>query len=150
MPSDLKQRLNDHVKDALRAGDKRRVGALRLIMSAIKQKEVDERIDLSDTQVLAILDKMAKQRKESMAVYQQAGRSDLVDQEGFELQLIQSYMPAPLSVEEVQALIDKAIVQSGASRVADLGKVMAILKPELQGRADLSQVSNLAKQRLSS
>jgi uncharacterized protein YqeY len=150
MPSDLKQRLNDHVKDALRAGDKRRLGALRLIMAAIKQKEVDERIDLSDTQVLAILDKMAKQRKESMTLYQQAGRSDLAEQETFELQLIQSYMPTPLSDEEIRALIDKAIVQSGASRIADLGKVMAILKPELQGRADLSQVSILAKQRLTS
>jgi uncharacterized protein YqeY len=150
MSSDLKQCVNDHVKTALRAGDKRRVGALRLIMAAIKQREVDERIELSDVQVVAVLDKMAKQRKESIALYEQAGRCDLVEQETFELQLIQSYLPAPLSDQEVQALIDKAIAQSGAGRIADLGKVMALLKPELQGRADLGQVSSLAKQRLSS
>jgi uncharacterized protein YqeY len=93
MPSGLKQCVNDHVKDALRAGDKRRVGALRLIMAALKQREVDERIELSDAQVVAVLDKMAKQRKESIALYQQAGRNDLAEQETFELQLIQSYMP---------------------------------------------------------
>jgi len=150
MPSDLKRHLDNDVKAALRAGEKRRVGALRLILAAIKQKEVDERIDLTDAQVLAVLDKMAKQRKESLALYQQAGRADLAEQEDFELQLVQSYMPAPLSDEELQALMDKAIAEAGARGVADLGKVMAILKPKVQGRADLSALSTLIRQRLTS
>jgi uncharacterized protein YqeY len=149
MQHTLKQRLNEDVKSALRAGDKQRVGALRFILAAIKQREVDERITLDDTQILAVFDKLAKQRKESLAIYQQANRQDLVSQETFELELIQLYLPAPLSAEDIVRLIEEAIAQSNAKGPADMGKVMAVLKPALQGKADMSAVSGMVKERLS-
>jgi uncharacterized protein YqeY len=146
----LKERINDDVKAALRAGDKRRLGALRLILAAIKQREVDERITLDDAQVISVLDKMIRQRKESIEMYQKGGRQDLVNQESFELQLLQGYLPTPLADAEIDALVKRAITEAGAVSIKDMGKVMAILKPQLQGRADMSAVSGLVKQHLSS
>ncbi len=146
--SSLKTRLNEDVKPALRARDKRRAGTLRLILAAIKQREVDERIQLDDSQILAVLDKMLKQRRDSLSQYQTAGRADLADQESYEIALIQSYMPAALSGAEIEALITEALQDAGAASIKDLGKVMALLKPKLQGRADLSQVSAKLKAKL--
>ena len=145
----LKERINEDVKAAMRAQDKRRLGALRLITAAIKQREVDERITLDDPQTLAVLEKMIKQRKESIAQYSQANRQDLVDQETFEVQLIQSYMPAQLSEAAVDAAVAAAIAETGAASVKDIGKVMAILKPKLAGQADMSLVSTKVKKHLS-
>jgi len=144
----LKERINEDVKAAMRAQDKRRLGALRLITAAIKQREVDERITLDDPQTLAVLEKMIKQRKESIAQYSQANRQDLVDQETFEVQLIQSYMPAQLSEAAVDAAVAAAIAETGAASVKDIGKVMAILKPKLAGQADMSLVSAKVKKQL--
>ncbi len=144
----LKTRLQDDTKAAMRSKDKRRLGVIRLIMAAIKQREVDERIELDDTQILAVLDKMAKQRRESIAQFRQADRDDLVDQEQFELDLISDYLPTALSAEEISRLIDQAIHACGAESMRDMGKVMAQLKPQLQGRADMSAVSAQIKQRL--
>ncbi len=145
----LKRRIEEDMKTALRAGDKRRLGAVRLILAAVKQREIDERITLDDTQVLAVLDKMAKQRRESIAQYQAAGRQDLVDQESFELEVIQGYMPAALSEAELDVAITAAIAEAGASSVKDMGKVMGILKPQVQGRADMGAVSARIKAKLS-
>jgi len=144
----LKERINEDVKAAMRAQDKRRLGALRLITAAIKQREVDERITLDDPQTLAVLEKMIKQRKESIAQYSQANRQDLVDQETFEVQLIQSYMPAQLSEAAVDAAVAAAIAETGAASVKDIGRVMAILKPKLAGQADMSLVSAKVKKQL--
>ncbi len=149
MTCELKQRLNDDVKVAMRAKDKTRLGVLRLITAAIKQREVDERIELDDTGITAILDKMAKQRRESIEQYEKAARQDLADQEKFELEIITSYLPEPLTEAEIQQMIENVITNTGASEMKDMGKVMAALKPELQGRADMAQVSSLIKQRLS-
>ncbi len=136
------------MKAALRGGDKPRLGALRLILAAIQQREVDTRSELDDTQVLAVLDKMVKQRQDSIAQYQRAGREDLVAQERLELDLIRSYLPAALSDQEIEALIDAAITQTGAHTMRDMGKVMGRLKPQLQGRADMAAVSARVKARL--
>lgn len=144
----LKARIQEDMKDAMRSGDKRRLGVIRLILSAIKQREVDERIELDDTQVLAVLDKMLKQRRESLAQYEQAGRADLADQESFEIGVVQNYLPQPLSPAEVDALIDAAIAETGAAGIKDMGKVMGILKPQLQGRADMGTVSGQIKAKL--
>jgi len=146
----LKARIQDAVKAAMKAGDKHRVGALRLITAAIKQREVDERIELDDSQVLAVLDKMVKQRRESLRQYEKAGREDLVEQEAFEIALIQEYLPRALSEAEVAAAIEEALVATGATSVRDMGKVMGLLKPRLQARADMGAVSALVKQRLGS
>jgi len=148
MSETLKQRLQEDMKAAMRAKEKQRLGAIRLIQAAIKQKEVDERVSLDDTQVIAILDKMLKQRRDSQAQYEQAGRQDLADQEAFEITVIQTYLPQPLTAEELTALIQQAIADSQASSIKDLGKVMAVLKPQLQGRADMRQVSEQVKQYL--
>ena len=145
----LKQRLGDEMKTAMKSGDKPRLGVIRLIQSALKQKEVDERIELTDADVLAILDKMAKQRRESMEQYKAAGREDLEQQEAYELGVIQSYLPAPLSDDEIEALIAQAIQSSGASSVREMGAVMNQLRPQLQGRADMSLVSARIKAALS-
>lgn len=145
----LKKRIEEDMKAALRAGDKRRLGAIRLILAAIKQREVDERIVLEDAQILAVLDKMAKQRRESVAQYQTAGRQDLVEQESFELEVIQGYMPAALSEAELDELINAAITETGASSIKDMGKVMGVLKPRVQGRADMGAVSARIKAILS-
>jgi len=136
------------MKSAMKAGDKSRLGVIRLILAAIKQREVDERIELDDTQTLVVLDKMLKQRRESLDQYQKAGRTDLADQEAFEIEVIQTYLPQPLDAAEIDALIGEALAETGATTLRDMGKVMALLKPRLQGRADMSQVSASIKQRL--
>jgi len=132
----------------LKAGDKRRLGAVRLILAAVKQKEVDERKELTDPEVLAVLEKMLKQRRDSISQYEQAGRTDLAEQEAFEVGVIQGYMPAALGDAEIAALIEEAIAATGAKAMADMGKVMAIVKPKIQGRADMGAVSARVKQRL--
>jgi len=144
----LKQRLTEDMKTALKAGDKRRLGIIRLINAAIKQREVDERIELDDSQVLAVLDKMIKQRRDSVTQYEAAGREDLADQERYEIGVCQEYLPAALNEAEITALIESALVASGATSVKEMGKVMAILKPQVQGRADVGAVSSLVKKRL--
>ncbi len=143
-----KQRINDDVKAAMRSKDKDRLGVLRLIMAAFKQKEVDERIELDDAMVLAIMDKMTKQIRDSIQQFEQAGRDDLVKKEEFELEIIQEYLPTQLNEDEIKQLIAESITESGAESVKDMGKVMSILKPRLQGRADMGQVSALVKQQL--
>ncbi|WED43391.1 GatB/YqeY domain-containing protein [Legionella cardiaca] len=145
----IKDRISNDIKDAMRARDKMKLDTLRLITAAVKQVEVDERIDVDEERMLVILDKLAKQRKESIAQFQAAGRDDLVAQEQFELDLISHYLPEPLSQEQVEALIGKAIAEVGAEKMSDMGKVMALLKPQLQGRADMTKVSALIKAKLS-
>jgi uncharacterized protein len=149
MPNSLKARINDDMKTALRAGDRPRLGTIRLMLAAINQREIDTRTELNDAEVVAILDKMVKQRRESTAQYQSARRGDLVAAEQFELDLIRSYMPAALSDEEVARLIDASLTESDASSLRDMGKVMRLLKPQLQGRADMAAVSARVKTRLS-
>jgi uncharacterized protein YqeY len=144
----LKQRIQDDVKAAMKAADKRRLGVLRLILAAIKQREVDERIELDDAQVLAVLDKMVKQRRDSEAQYSQAGRVDLAEQERYEITICQGYLPEALSAEALARLIEEAVTASGASSMKDMGKLMAELRPKVQGRADMGAVSALVKQRL--
>ena len=148
-PDSLQHRITEDMKAALRAGDKPRLSAIRLILAAVKQREVDERITLDDNQVIAVLDKMVKQRLESIKHYQAAGRQDLVDKETFELKVVQGYLPAALSEHEVAALIETALAETGATTPKDMGKVMAVLKPRLQGRADLAAVSAKVKEKLS-
>jgi len=150
MSDSLKERLNNDVKDAMRAKDKARLGILRLITAAIKQREVDDRIELEDTDVTTILDKMAKQRRESITQYEQAKRQDLADQEIFELGIIKDYLPEQLSEDEILALVQEAISTTGATEMKDMGKIMGILKPKLQGRADMGSVSGLIKKQLAS
>ena len=143
----LKDRIQDDMKAAMRAKDKNRLGAIRLILAAIKQREIDERIELHDTQALGVLEKMIKQRRESLAQYQSAGRDDLADQENFEIELIQSYLPAPLDEADLETLIVNAIATTGARSLRDMGKVMALIKDQAQGRADLATVSARVKAR---
>ncbi len=144
----LKQQIQGDMKTAMKAGDKVRLGVIRLILAAIKQREVDERIELDDAQVLAVLDKMLKQRRDSITQYSGAGREDLADVERFEVEVIQGYLPAALTEEELTKLLDEAIASSGAAAMSDMGKVMAILRPQVQGRADMGAVSAMVKQRL--
>jgi uncharacterized protein YqeY len=144
----LKERILQDVKDAMRAKDKPRLATLRLITAAIKQQEVDERIELDDTQVLALLDKMCKQRRESISQFEKAARDDLIAQEVSELDIIQTYLPEQLGDDEITALIDAAMAATGAASIKDMGKVMGQLKPELQGRADMSAVSAMIKAKL--
>jgi len=144
----LRLQIQEDMKTAMKAGDKRRLGAVRLILAAVKQKEVDERKELSDADVLGVLEKMLKQRRDSISQYEQAGRTDLAEQEAFEVGVIQGYMPAALSDAEVAALIEEAIAATGAKAMADMGKVMGVVKPKIQGRADMGAVSARVKQRL--
>lgn len=144
----LRQRLQDDMKAAMKAGEKERLGAIRLINAAIKQREVDERIVLGDAQVLTVLDKMAKQRRESISQFRAAGREDLVTVEEGELRIIQTYLPEALSETEIAALIDAGVAETAAVSIADMGRVMAILKPKIQGRADMSAVSARVRARL--
>ena len=144
----LKDRITQDMKDAMRAKDKPRLATIRLILAAIKQREVDERIELDDTQVLVVLDKMTKQRRESIAQFEKAGRDDLIAQETSELELIQTYLPEQLSENELQTLIEAALQETGAASIKDMGKVMGQLKPKLQGRADMGAVSAMIKARL--
>lgn len=144
----LKQRLTDDMKAAMKAGEKERLGTIRLMNAAIKQKEVDERIEVDDTQVLAILEKMMKQRKDSVSQFEAANREDLAVIERAEMAIIELYLPAKLGEAEVLAVIDAVIAEVGASSPADMGKVMGAVKPKLAGQADMGEVSNLIKQRL--
>ena len=144
----LKARIQEDVKNAMRAQQREQLAVLRLVTAAIKQKEVDERIDLDDTQVLAVLDKMAKQRRESLEQYRAAGRDDLADQEQFELDLIQAYLPEQLGEDELAELIRAAIADLGASSIRDMGSVMNALRAEVQGRADMKAVSQAVKAQL--
>ncbi len=145
----LKVRIKKEMKAAMRAKDKPRLGTIRLIQAEIKRIEVDERIELDDTRVLAILDKMSKQRRDSLSQFNDAGRDDLAEQEQTELDVIAEFLPAALTDEELQQLIDQAITASGAQAMSDMGKVMGILKPQVQGRADMGAVSQQIKARLS-
>ncbi len=144
----LKQRLIDDMKTAMKAGEKERLGTIRLVNAEIKRKEVDERIEVDDAQVLAILEKMMKQRKDSVSQYDAAGREDLAAIERAEMVIIEQYLPAKLGEAEVRAAIDAAISEVGAAGPADMGKVMGVLKPKLAGQADMGEVSKLLKQRL--
>lgn len=145
----LKTRINDDVKAAMRAGDARRRDALRLLLAALKQREVDERKELADADVIAVVEKMIKQRRDSIAQFEQGGRQDLADAEKFELDVLQAYMPQAMGEAEIEAAVAAAIQQSGAKGMADMGKVMAALKPQLAGRADMGKVSALVKAQLS-
>ncbi len=145
----LKQSLTDAMKAAMRAKEKERLGAIRLVLAEFKRIEVDERIEVDDARGLAVLDKMCKQRRDSISQYKEAGRTELAEQERFEMAIIQEFMPAPLSDEELDALIDKAIADSGADSVKAMGQVVALVKPAAQGRADMGSVSRKIKERLS-
>jgi uncharacterized protein len=145
----LKDRINDDMKAAMRARDAERLKAIRLLLAAIKQREVDERIELSDADVLAVIDKMLKQRRESIAQFEKAGRRDLVLAEEAEISVLQAYMPQPLSAAEIEDLVTEAIASSKATALKDMGAVMAALRPRLAGRADMAVVSQLVKSRLS-
>lgn len=148
--SDLKKQIQDAVVSAMKSGDKARLAVVRLITSAIKQVEVDERIELDDTRVIAILDKMVKQRRESIAQFKLAERDDLVKQESFEIDIIQEFLPQALSEEELDEIVNQAIAQTGASSIKDMGKVMGLVRPQIIGRADMGEVSGRIKAMLSS
>ena len=145
----LKAQIIDDMKAAMKGGEKARLGVIRLITAAIKQREVDERIELDDEQVLIVLDKMVKQRRDSIQQYTDAGREDLAAIEEAEVEIIQAYLPAALSEDEIVAIVEAAIAQTGASSMADMGKVMGIVKPQVQGRGDMGAVSGIVKQKLS-
>ncbi len=144
----LKQRIQEDMKTAMKAGEKVRLGVIRLILAAVKQREVDERIELDDTQVLAVLDKMVKQRRDSVTQYSAAGREDLAEVERVEIEVCQGYLPQPLTEAEIAALIDAAVAATGATGMKEMSKVMAQIRPQAQGRADMGAVSALIKQRL--
>lgn len=146
--SELKQRVTEDMKTAMKSGDKARLGAIRLILAAIKQREVDERIALDDAQVLHVLDKMLKQRRDSVTQYEAAKREDLAEQERYEIGVIEAYMPAQLSDTELDTLITTCIADAGASSPRDMGKVMALLKERAAGRADMGALSQRVKARL--
>ncbi|MBL4583574.1 MAG: GatB/YqeY domain-containing protein [Pseudomonadales bacterium] len=148
MASSIKNQLTESMKDAMRAKDKPRLGVIRLALSELKRVEVDERIELEDERVLVILDKMLKQRKDSFTQFTDAGRIDLADQEAFEVTVLKEFMPEPLSEDEIIKLIDDAISKTGAASMKEMGKVMGILKPQMQGRADMAEVSKVIKSRL--
>ena len=145
----IREQLDNDLKDAMRARDKEKLGAMRLVMAAIKQVEVDERITVDEARVLAILDKLVKQRNESINQFKAAGRDDLVAQEQFELDILAHYLPEPLTETEVATLVQQAITAVEAQKMSDMGKVMAHLKPLMQGRADMSKVSAMIKEKLS-
>ena len=148
--SGIKTQISNDVKDAMRSKDKDRLAALRLILAAFKQKEVDERIELSDEQSISILNKMAKHHRDSIEQFGQANRADLIKKEQLELDIIESYLPEKLSEEEVNLLIDEAISETGANSVKDMGKVIGLLKGKLQGQADMGEVSRLIRGKLGS
>lgn len=148
MTSEIKHNIDSQVKVAMRAKDKLRLGVLRLIMSEFKRVEVDERIELDDTRVIAILDKMGKQRKDSLAQFEKAGRKDLADQEAYELSLLGEFLPVQLDESELEQLVLDAVKKTGAAAMKDMGKVMAELRPKVQGKADMGRVSALVKAQL--
>ena len=147
--SELKQRITDDMKSAMKAKDKQALKAVRMIIGAIKQKEIDERIELDDAQVLTVIQKMVKQRKDSITQFTEGGRTDLVEVEEAELVIINNYMPEQLSDDEVASTVDKAIADSGADSMKDMGKLMGMLKDQLDGKADMGVVSQLIKAKLS-
>ena len=144
----LREQLNEDIKTAMKAREQEKLGALRLLLSAVKQREVDERITLDDAGVVATIEKMIKQRKDSISQYEKAQRQDLADKEKYEISVIEAYMPKQMSEAEVAAVIAEAIASSGAKSAADMGKVMAVVKPKLAGRADMGRVSGLVKAKL--
>lgn len=146
--SEIQSRIRDAMKAAMRAKEKERLGVIRLIQSEFKRIEVDERIELDDARVLAVLDKMTKQRRDSAKQYSDADRQDLADQENFEITVLAEFLPTALSEDEISSLIDDAISSTGASGMQDMGKVMGVLKPQLQGRADIGAVSKVIKAKL--
>ena len=145
----IRQTISDDMKTFMRAKDTARLGAIRLLQASIKQKEVDERIELNDDQILAVIQKMLKQRKDSIEAYQQANRQDLIDQEELEIEVLTKYMPEPLSDEEINQFIEEAIETTGAADMKDMGKVVGVLKSKVAGRADMAEVSKLVRQKLS-
>ncbi len=146
--STLKPKLQSDMKSSLKGGDKARLSVIRLMLAAIKQIEIDERIELDDSRITAVLDRMTKQRRESIEHFSRASRDDLIAIEEYELQTIREYLPEPLSEAEINALVEQSIQTSGASSIKDMGRVMGLLKPQLQGRADMKKVSQLIKSRL--
>lgn len=144
----LKARLQEDMKTAMKAKETARLGAIRLALAAIKQKEVDERIELDDAAVIAVIDKMLKQRRDSVSQYEAAGRSDLASAERFEMEVLSAYLPQALSAAEIEAIVGAAITDSGARTPAEIGKVMALVKPKVAGRADMAEVSRLIKDAL--
>ena len=146
----LKARITEDMKSAMRAKEAARLSAIRLLLSAMKQREVDERIELTDADVMGIIEKMIKQRRESIVQYEKGGRADLADAEKFEVGVLSAYLPQQMSESDVAAAVDAALVETGAKAMPDMGKVMAILKPKLAGRADMARVSALVKSKLNS
>lgn len=144
----LKERIADDMKSAMKAKETARLGAIRLLMAAMKQREVDERIQLDDAGVVGVIEKMLKQRRDSIAQYEAAKRQDLADAEKFEVEVLSAYMPAGLSSAEVEAIVAAAVTETGAKTAADMGKVMALVKPRIAGRADMAEVSKLVKANL--
>lgn len=144
----LKERINEDVRNAMRAREARRVGTLRMLLAAIKQREVDERIELDDTAVIAVINRMLKQRKDSIAQFAAAGRQELVDAESFELELLAGYLPSELSASEISDAVTAAIAETGARGPADMAKVMSVLRAKLAGRAEMSEVARLVRARL--
>lgn len=144
----LKVRISDDMKSAMKARESDRLATIRLLMAAMKQKEVDERVELDDAAIVAVIDKMLKQRRDSVAQYQAAGRQDLADKESFEMSVLMAYMPQQLSDAEIDELVAKAVADSGASSMQEMGKVMGLLKPQLAGRADMAKVSARIKAQL--
>jgi uncharacterized protein YqeY len=145
----IRQTISDDMKTFMRAKDSARLGAIRLLQAAIKQKEVDERIELNNDQIFSVIQKMLKQRKDSIEAYQKASRQDLIDQEQLEIEVLSKYMPEPLSEEEINQYIEEAIATTGSSDMKDMGKVVGILKSKVAGRADMAEVSKLVRQKLS-
>jgi uncharacterized protein YqeY len=145
----LKTRINDDMKTAMKARDAAKLAAIRLLMAAMKQKEVDERIDLDDAGVVAVIEKMIKQRKDSVSQYEAAKRQDLADAEKFEIDVLSAYMPQALSADEIAIIVSAAVAESGAKSPAEMGKVVALVKPRVAGRADMGEVSRLIRARLS-
>lgn len=146
----LKARITEDMKSAMRAKEAARLSAIRLLLSAMKQREVDERIELTDADVMGIIEKMIRQRRESIVQYEKGGRADLADAEKFEVGVLSAYLPQQMSESDVAAAVDTALVETGAKAMPDMGKVMAILKPKLAGRADMARVSALVKSKLNS
>ena len=146
--SPLKAQINEAMKAAMRAKEKERLGTIRLVLAEIKKVEVDERIDPDDVRVTSILDKMVKQRRDSIKQFTDAGRDELAAKEQTEIEVIQEFLPQPLSEEEIVSLIEEAIASTGAASMQDMGKIMGLLKPQMAGRADMGKVSGLIKQRL--
>ena len=145
----LRQTISEDMKSFMRAKDTARLGAVRLLQAAIKQKEIDDQVELKDEDILSVIQKMLKQRKDSIEAYQQANRQDLIDQEQLEIEVLTKYMPEPLSDEEINQYIEEAVASTGASDMKDMGKVVGVLKSKVAGRADMAEVSKLVRQKLS-